>query len=119
MTTRTIATLGALGSVAFTVWAGRHAPPVLQGMFAAWVISPFLFLLSATRLAAKWPEESQRALRLPAAILSALSIVLYLVAALIAAKPVTPVFVLWPAISWISAGIAVARSARLARPQGR
>lgn len=114
MKTRPILTIGALGSLAFTLYAGRHAAPVLQGLFCAWVISPFLCLLLAARLAERWPEASRNALRMPALVLGAISIVVYAAAALVAAKPVTPVFLFLPGVSWIFAGLTVARGARMA-----
>jgi len=60
---RIAALIGAVGSVALVIYAGRHNNhPFLVVLFALWVLSPFLAFEIATRLSVRWPSHAPAAL---------------------------------------------------------
>ena len=81
--------IGAAGSFALTLYAARHAPPLLALCFLLWVLVPFavLFLVDRRAPRARWLP--------PALVLIALP--LYAWGAFAAAKPKTPLFLILPA----------------------
>ena len=98
---RIVVLLGALGSLACTLYTGRHNQSfVLPGLFAAWVAAPFVGMLAVLRGA---EDRSARALSTTAIIGSIVALGLYLVFALrppvhSAAAP----FLLIPVCAWVA-----------------
>jgi hypothetical protein len=84
--------VGAAGSVAFTLYVGRHSPPFLLVLFAGWVLLPFLALLVAGFASERWSALTRVALYCIALFITLSSLSVYGGFA-IAAKPKTPVFV--------------------------
>jgi hypothetical protein len=55
---------GAVGSIAFVLYAGRHNPSrLLILLFAIWVLSPFVLLAWANVVSARWPALTRAALQ--------------------------------------------------------
>ena len=94
--------LGALGSLACTLYTGRHNQSfLLPGLFAAWVLAPFVGMLAVLRGPDDRTARSAKALGTTAIISSTAALALYLGFALrplghSAAAP----FLLIPVASW-------------------
>ena len=87
------ASIGAAVSLALTLFAARHSPPILTVLFALWVLLPFGVLLFAIRR----PSPS-KALQWLSPALTLTSLPIYGYGALSSAKPKTPIFLLLPAV---------------------
>lgn len=93
---RAITLIGAISSVAFTIYTGRHnASHLLILIFVVWVLSPFAALLWTRR----WP-----------AIMLAIPLCSIAIYAYIALGPPRPqiafTFLIVPAASWLAIAIA-------------
>jgi hypothetical protein len=74
--------MAAAGSVACTVYAGRHNKSfLLVGLFAVWVLSPFGGLAWAERAADKLPNGMASAMRASALVISICSLCIYVAVA--------------------------------------
>lgn len=100
---RLAALIGALGSSALVVYAGRHNPhPFLVVLFVLWVSSPFV----AYGLARKFSSAAFDAVVILVAIAS---LVVFAAAAIRPGRAVP--FVLVPGLSWVVMLVVVAASA--------
>ena len=110
--------LGAAGSLAFTLYVGhRNRSVFLLGLFAIWVVSPFVGLLVAIMFPNRWTaQRMQGALAL---ILGAASLVIYGMVAFGPPRPrIAGPFLVVPLASWLLIGIAVLIASQRKRPHG-
>lgn len=96
--------LGALVSVALTLYAGRHNHSLLLiALFAAWVLSPFIGLIAAERTAQRSPFHIARAIDAATLVISLCSVLIY---AVVDAFPplhtIAFAFLAVPAASWLA-----------------
>ena len=97
--------VGALGAGGFTLYAGRvrlHSPALLATLFVVWVCSPFLGEVLAYRISGPWRGNGRATIDAFIFVLSVISLALYGVATFAGARPMSPVFVMMPAASWIA-----------------
>jgi hypothetical protein len=105
---------GASGSLAFTLYAGRHnRSAILPILFAGWVLSPFAGLLSASNVYAKrWSDHARLVLYSLMLVLAFGSVVSY--SGILNPRDMKPafIFLIVPLVSWlvIVIVIAIARS---------
>jgi hypothetical protein len=101
MRSATIAwTAGAAGSVALTVYAGRHSDaPVVVVLIAAWVLTPFIALACAAAVSTRWSPAVQKMVYRVTFVIALGSLLAYAGAGL-RAHPSTPVFVIVPPATW-------------------
>ncbi len=100
--------IGALGSLALTLFSGRGSPPVLQVGFALWVLAPFAALAWANLVSLRWSTPVRISLASVTFVITLVSWALY--GKLIPAPPGTAhafVFVATPPAAWLTAGILV------------
>lgn len=107
---------GAVASVGLTGYAAVRvgAPAILHGLFAAWVLLPYIALAAAIA----WTTErsvTRRALEVITPVVALVSVAVYAAVALGAARPRTAVFVLVPPASLIVIGVARVTIALLSR----
>jgi hypothetical protein len=88
---------------------------LLVALFAIWVISPFAILAVGYVVSKRWPALTQAALYGATLAVAAISVVIYGTAALGAARPKTPVFVIVAPASWLLVAVVVAIAAVMAR----
>ncbi len=106
---------GGVGSVVFTVFAGRHtAARILLPLFGAWVISPFVVLVLAHVLSRRWSVSTRAVLSCVMLVVAAASLAIYGAAAVGAARIRTPIFVVVPPLSWLFIAVVTPVTARLA-----
>jgi hypothetical protein len=68
---------GALGSLAFTLRAGRSAPRLLLIAIAIWVLVPFVVVFLVDAVSRRWSVASQWALHTMMLLLAVLSLAVY------------------------------------------
>ena len=109
--------MGAVGSVVFTLMVGRHnSSLILAGLFAAWVLAPFLGFGLADRLAPRWPVPTRAALYWVMLIVALGSLFIYAIAALGPPRPKpAAVFLAVPLGSWLLAAAVVSLVAVFSR----
>jgi hypothetical protein len=108
-------TLGAVGSAALTLFAGRHSSaPVAVVLIAAWVLTPFIAIAGAVAASRRWSRDAQRILYTITFVVAAASLVAYAAAGL-RTRPVTPMFVVTAPISWVVIAGALIWAARSSR----
>jgi hypothetical protein len=97
---------GAVGSLALMSYTGRHNPSILLILlFAGWVLSPFIGVLTADVLSKTWSDRARLALYCWMLVGSLGSVVCYTgVLNPPGAKPAA-VFLIVPLISWLLIGI--------------
>ena len=112
---------GAAGSVAVTLYVGRHNPSrVLILLFAAWVLSPFLGLALADARLGRGAAPLPAALRGLMWIVSLGSLAVYGHAVLRPPASRTAfVFLVAPLASWVLVTVVLAASALVSRRQTR
>ena len=93
---------GAVVSVALTRHAGRHNKSViLPLMFISWVLSPFIALLVANSMSARWPVTVRVILYFLMILIAIGSLVVYSgIFSSAGAKP-AGVFLIVPLLSWL------------------
>ena len=106
--------IGAIGSVAFTLYAGRHNESrFLILLFVGWVLSPFVALVVAQRIRKNWPERVRASIEILTLLVTVVSLGAY---ATVTWGPPRPkpaaVFLLVPALCWFLIGFVVLRAAR-------
>jgi hypothetical protein len=108
--------IGAGSSLSLMLRAGRHNHSVLLvGLFAIWVLSPFIALLAAIVVSKRWPALTRVALFSLALVLTIGSLFAYSGAwSPPRAKP-AGVFLVVPLISWTLMGIVITIAASLSR----
>jgi hypothetical protein len=101
---RAVLWIGAVGSLGFTVYAGRHNPSVLLiVLFAGWVVSPFAGLWLAERNAERVPRGIAASMRGSALVIMVCSLGIY--GATVISGPghqTTFAFLAVPAASWLA-----------------
>ena len=112
---------GAAGSVAFTLYAGRHnSSRLLAALFAIWVLSPFAGLAATDVISKRWSRKARAALLVLMLLIAAVSLAIYGAAAL--GPPRTKpafFFVLIPQVSWAAIAVSVVIGASRARGEPR
>jgi hypothetical protein len=96
--------IGAVGSLGFTLYAGRHNGSILLiVLFAAWVLSPFAGLWLAERSAERAPAGIAASMRASALVIMVFSLGIYGAAAMEAPSHHTAfAFLAVPAASWLA-----------------
>ena len=111
------AVVGAVGSVALTLYAGRNNNlPFLMILMSGWVVAPFVGFALARRFAGRWPESTRAALDTMIVLIAVASLVLFARGALRppASKPAA-VFVAVPIAAWLLMLIGVPLAALVSR----
>jgi hypothetical protein len=108
---------GAGGSVALTVYAGRHNNSrMLVALFVIWVLSPFIALVWANLVSKPWPVLTQATLYCVTLVLTLGSLAIY---GNVVLRPPgsTPafVFVVVPPASWLLIAVVVPTAALISR----
>jgi hypothetical protein len=101
---RLVVILCALGSLAFTLFAGHHNRSILLvGMFAVWVVAPSVGILGVLRVAERRSTQAETIVQAMAFILSCAALVLYAAFALhpLAHNAAAP-FLLVPVFLWVA-----------------
>lgn len=107
---------GAVGSVGLTLRAGRHAPQILQVLFTAWVLIPFVALLLTSVVSRGWSVLTRASLYVVTLVVTGGSFTIYgLVAAEAARKNPTSTFVVVPPASCLLIAVAISVAALIAR----
>jgi len=96
--------LGALLSLAFTLYAGRHNPSILLGaLFAGWVLLPYFGLIAADRASARARRDIARAIYASTLLLALIPPAIYAAASILApGHPSTFAFLAVPFASWLA-----------------
>ena len=114
--------VGAVGSVALTLYAGRHNESrLLVVLFAIWVLSPFVVLVLASLFSKHWSARTQMALYGVMLVLTVSSLVIYGAHALWPPRAQAAfVFVVVPPASWLLIAVVIAIAALISRrlPRG-
>jgi hypothetical protein len=115
------ALVGAAGSVALTLFAGRHNNSrILPVLFTIWVLSQFVVLLVAHVFSKRWSVVTRTALYAVTLLVALASLVIYAHAALRPPKAQAAfAFVIVPPASWVLTAIAVVIAGLLAGRQSR
>ena len=106
----TALTVGAAGSVALVFYAGRvNSPGILLLLFALWVLSPFVALGAAGKASLRWPQRAHQLVKALIVVAPVTSLAVYGRAAIQPmGRPVTAVFLMVPAVTWIAVVVAFA-----------
>ena len=101
--------IGAVVSAALVLYATRRvgAPPLLQVLFAGWVVAPFGLLAAGLARAPRWPAPVCDTLATVSVIVGVASVIAYGVGTFGVSRPRAPVFVLGPPITSVVAVVAV------------
>lgn len=94
--------IGAIGSVGFTLWAGRNNPSVvLVGMFVVWVLLPFVVMgwMAAS------PKTRTMALYCLMGAVALISMVVYVAVALHPPRQMAAPFIMAPLVSYVVLGV--------------
>lgn len=96
--------IAAAGSLACTLYAGRHNKSVLLVvLFAVWVLSPFAGLIGSERAAEHSPSGIANAMRASALIIAIFSLGIYVAVAASPPEHHTAFpFLAVPAVSWLA-----------------
>lgn len=99
---RSAIVVGALGSVALMLFAGRGNPSsFLLVLFAIWDLSPFLGLALANRGSSRWPGRAQTVLSIVTLAIALGSLAIYGLVVISTIPKVARVFLLVPLGSWV------------------
>jgi hypothetical protein len=109
--------VGAVSSAALVLYATRRvgSPPLLQVLFAGWVVAPFGLLTAGLARSPRWPAHVRATMATVSVIVAVASVIAYGVGALSLSRPTAPVFVLGPPVTGVVAVIAVIVAAVRAR----
>src|SRR5579864_1086955 len=111
------AAAGAVGSVALTLYVGRHNPSrILLSLFVIGVLSPFVALVCASAVSKRWPVLTRTTLYSLMLVLTLGSLAIYGDVAFGPARA-TPAFafLVVPLVSWLLIAVALPVSAFLSR----
>jgi hypothetical protein len=114
---RVAAVVGAVGSVALTLYAGRsNNLPLLMILIAGWVFAPFFGFALASRISSRWSQGARAALDVVIIMIAIASLTLYARDALgpAHAKRAT-VYVAVPIVAWLLMLIGVPLTAVIGR----
>ena len=100
--------IGAVVSAALVLYATRRvgSPPLLQALFAAWVVAPFGLLAVGLARSPRWPAPVRATMATVSVIVAVASVIAYGVGAFGLSRPRAPVFVVGPPITSAVAVIA-------------
>ena len=109
--------VGAVGSVCFAVYAGRHnASVLLRALFAVWVVSPFAGLRLTERRAEQVPTGIASSMRGSSLVIMVCSLGIYGAAAMSGpGHHTTFAFLAVPAASWLAIVPLLIASRKVAR----
>ena len=97
-----IGTAGALGSLALTLQAGRHNDSViLDLLFSAWVLSPFIILIILCVFSRRWPSRARLSLYIFMMGIPVVSLLFYGRLLSFSEARSAYVFLMIPLLSWI------------------
>ena len=116
-TAQVAAVVGAVGSVALTLYAGRNNNlPFLMILMSGWVLAPFMGYTLASRYSASWAASTRAVLDGAIVLVAVASLVIYARGALRppGSKPAA-VFVAVPIGAWLLMVIGVPLTALIAR----
>ena len=107
--------VGAIGSIAFMLFVGRHnSSRLLLLAFATWVLSPFAMLTWASVVSQWWSTRTRTALYLVTILVALGSLAIYGAVALGPPRPKpAALFLLVPPASWLVIAFAIAAAAFL------
>ena len=109
-TAQVAAVVGAIGSVALTLYAGRNNNlPFLMILMSGWVLAPFMGYALASRYSTRWTAPTRVVLDGIIVLVAVASLVLY------AASQSTRVFVAVPIGAWLLMLIGVPLTALISR----
>ena len=116
-TTAIVATLAAaLGSLGLMLYLGRRNDSIiLMGLFAIWVLSPFMALLLANVVSKGWSELTRVTLYGLMLVLAVGSLIIYAAVALNPPAKLAFPFLVVPLGSWLLITIVISISALIAR----
>ena len=99
---RVAAVIGAVGSVALTLYAGRsNNLPFLMVLMAGWVFAPFFGFALASKVSARWPPAARTALDVGIVVIAVAALGIYARDALQPPPRRAVVYVLVPIVSWL------------------
>jgi hypothetical protein len=99
---RVAAVIGAVGSVALTLYAGRsNNLPFLMVLMAGWVFAPFFGFALASTISARWSPAARTALDVGIAVIAVAALGIYARDALQPPPRRAVVYVLVPIVSWL------------------
>jgi hypothetical protein len=112
---------GAAGSIGLTLHACRRvgSPGLLMGLFAIWVLSPFVILAVGYVVSKRWSVHTRATLYGVTLVVTVASLAIYGAVALGPSIPRAPVFVLVPPVSWLLIAIVVPTAAFISRMLSR
>ena len=111
--------VGAAGSLALMLWAGRRNPSsFLMFLFAGWVTLPFMAVGAADRVSQRWAPKVRAGLDVLALVFALVALPVYggVVLGLLRPRTAAP-FLLVPLASLVVLGIVVGRAELAARNQ--
>jgi hypothetical protein len=100
---RAAAVIGALGSVALTLYAGRNNNlPLLMVLMAGWVFAPFFGYAGASRFSGRWSAATRAALDVTILMITVAALAIY-TRAVLRPPPLQSarVYVAVPIVSWM------------------
>jgi len=99
---RVAAVIGAVGSVALTLYAGRsNNLPFLMVLMAGWVFAPFFGFALASKVSARWSPAARAALDVGIVVIAVAALGIYARDALQPPPRRAVVYVLVPIVSWL------------------
>jgi len=99
---RVAAVIGAVGSVALTLYAGRsNNLPFLMVLMAGWVFAPFFGFALASKVSARWSPAARTALDVGIVVIAVAALAIYARDALQPPPRRAVVYVLVPIVSWL------------------
>lgn len=99
---RVAAVIGAVGSVALTLYAGRsNNLPFLMVLMAGWVFAPFFGFALASKVSARWSPAARTALDVGIVVIAVAALGIYARDALQLPPRRAGVYVLVPIVSWL------------------
>jgi hypothetical protein len=112
---------GAAGSVGLLLHAGQRidSPRFLMGLFAIWVLSPFVILVGGYVFSKRWSVLTRATLYGVMLVVTVASLAIYGVVALGPSRPKAASFVLVPPLSWLLMAIAVPTASFISRRWSR
>lgn len=111
------AVVGAVGSVALTLYAGRNNNlPFLMILISGWVLAPFMGYALAGRYSTRWAAATRAVLDAIIVLVALASLVIFARAAInpLASKPGGP-FVAVPIVAWLLMFVSVPVTELIAR----
>jgi hypothetical protein len=120
-TAQVAAVVGAVGSVALTLYAGRsNNLPFLMILMSGWVFAPFMGYALASRYSGRWAPATRAVLDGIIVLVAIASLVMYTRDALRPpASKAAAVFVALPIAAWLLLLIGVPLTALIARQRSR